>query len=42
VGSADRDALVARFREIAAYMKEFAAWAKKESDAILSDVVKHG
>jgi chorismate mutase/prephenate dehydrogenase len=42
VGSGDRDALVARFREIAAYMKEFAAWAKKESDAILSDVVKHG
>jgi chorismate mutase / prephenate dehydrogenase len=42
VGAGDRDVLVARFREIAAYMKEFAAWAKKESDAILSDVVKHG
>lgn len=42
VGEGDRDSLVARFREIAAYMKEFAAWAKKESDVILSDVVKHG
>jgi chorismate mutase/prephenate dehydrogenase len=42
VGSGDRDALVSRFKEIAAYMKDFAAWAKKESDAILSDVVKHG
>ncbi|MGO8993835.1 MAG: prephenate dehydrogenase/arogenate dehydrogenase family protein [Polyangiaceae bacterium] len=42
VGAGDRDALVSRFREIAAYMKEFAAWAKKESDAILADVVKHG
>jgi chorismate mutase/prephenate dehydrogenase len=42
VGAGDRDTLVNRFREVAAYMKEFAAWAKKESDAILTDVVKHG
>jgi chorismate mutase/prephenate dehydrogenase len=42
VGAGDRDALVERFRAVAAYMKEFAAWAKKESDAILTDVVKHG
>ncbi|HEY2516722.1 MAG TPA: prephenate dehydrogenase/arogenate dehydrogenase family protein, partial [Polyangiaceae bacterium] len=42
VGKGDRDGLVARFKEVAAYMKEFAAWAKKESDSILSDVVKHG
>jgi chorismate mutase/prephenate dehydrogenase len=42
VGAGDRDALVERFRAVAAYMREFAAWAKKESDAILADVVKHG
>jgi prephenate dehydrogenase/chorismate mutase len=42
VAAADSDALVARFREIAIYMKDFAVWAKKESDAILGDVVKHG
>jgi chorismate mutase/prephenate dehydrogenase len=42
VGAGDRDTLVGRFREIAAYMKDFAAWAKKESDSILADVVKHG
>jgi chorismate mutase/prephenate dehydrogenase len=42
VGAGDRGAIIARFREIAAYMTDFAQWAKKESDAILSDVVKHG
>ncbi len=42
VGAGDRDTLAGRFREIAGYMKEFAAWAKKESDTILADVVKHG
>ncbi len=42
IAKGDRDSLVGRFREIAAYMREFAAWAKKESDVILSDVVKHG
>jgi chorismate mutase/prephenate dehydrogenase len=38
----DRDAMVQRFHEIAAYMKDFAAWAKSESDAILHDIVRHG
>jgi prephenate dehydrogenase len=42
VGTGDTVSIVARFREIAGYMKEFAAWAKKESDSILGDVVKHG
>jgi chorismate mutase/prephenate dehydrogenase len=42
VGLGDRDTLVERFRAVAAYMSEFAKWAKKESDSILADVVKHG
>ena len=42
VKEGDREGIVTRFREIAAYMAEFASWAKKESDAILSDIVKHG
>jgi chorismate mutase / prephenate dehydrogenase len=42
VGAGDRQAIVTRFREVAAYMSDFAQWAKKESDAILADVVKHG
>jgi chorismate mutase/prephenate dehydrogenase len=38
----DRETVLKRFREVASYMKEFAAWAKKESDAILHDIVRHG
>jgi len=38
----DRDTMLARFREIATFMAEFAAWARKESDAILRDIVRHG
>jgi len=38
----DRETMLARFREIATFMTEFAAWAKKESDAILRDIVRHG
>jgi chorismate mutase/prephenate dehydrogenase len=38
----DREAVVKRFREVAVFMTEFAAWAKKESDAILHDIVRHG
>ena len=38
----DRETMLARFREIASFMTEFAAWAKKESDAILRDIVRHG
>ena len=42
VAMSDRDSLVRRFREVQAYMAEFAAWAKKESDALLHDLVRHG
>ncbi len=42
VKDGDREGIVARFKEIAAYMSEFASWGKKESDAILADIVKHG
>ena len=33
----DRETVVKRFREVAEYMKDFASWAKNESDAILHD-----
>ena len=42
VAMKDRDSVVKRFREVAEYMKEFASWAKKQSDAILDDLVRHG
>jgi chorismate mutase/prephenate dehydrogenase len=42
VAMSDRDAVVDRFRQVADYMKEFATWAKKQSDAILDDLVRHG
>jgi chorismate mutase/prephenate dehydrogenase len=42
VAMQDRDTMLRRFHEIADYMMEFAEWAKKESDAILQDIVRHG
>ncbi|MDB4943882.1 MAG: Prephenate and/or arogenate dehydrogenase [Labilithrix sp.] len=42
VATKDRESVVRRFREVADYMKDFAAWAKKQSDAILDDLVRHG
>lgn len=42
ISMADRDALVARFRTVAAYMQSFATWAKAQSDAILGDLIRHG
>ncbi len=42
VAMKDRDSVVKRFREVAGYMKDFATWAKKQSDAILDDLVRHG
>lgn len=42
VAMGDRDSVVKRFRQVADYMKDFAAWAKKQSDAILDDLVRHG
>jgi chorismate mutase/prephenate dehydrogenase len=42
VAMSDRESVVKRFRQVADYMKEFATWAKKQSDAILDDLVRHG
>lgn len=42
VAMGDREAVVNRFRQVSEFMKEFAAWAKRQSDAILEDVVRHG
>ena len=42
VAMGDRDSVVNRFRQVADYMKDFATWAKKQSDAILDDLVRHG
>ena len=42
VAMSDRESVVTRFRQVAAYMKDFASWAKKQSDAILDDLVRHG
>ena len=42
VAMGDRDIVVSRFHQVADYMKDFAAWAKKQSDAILDDLVRHG
>ena len=42
VAMKDRDSVVKRFRDVAEYMKDFATWAKKQSDAILDDLVRHG
>jgi chorismate mutase/prephenate dehydrogenase len=42
LADSDRAAIVARFDEVAAYMAEFAAWARRQSDAILEHLVRHG
>jgi chorismate mutase/prephenate dehydrogenase len=42
VAMGDRESIVKRFGEVKAYMAEFASWAKKESDALLHDIVRHG
>ena len=42
VAMGDREAVVKRFRQVADFMKDFASWAKKQSDAILDDLVRHG
>lgn len=42
VAMGDRETVVRRFRQVAEFMKDFAAWAKKQSDAILDDLVRHG
>jgi chorismate mutase/prephenate dehydrogenase len=42
VAMKDRASVVKRFHEVAHYMQDFATWAKKQSDAILDDLVRHG
>ncbi len=42
VAMTDRETVLRRFQQVAVYMKDFAAWAKKQSDAILDDLVRHG
>jgi len=42
IAMGDREAVVRRFQQVAEFMKDFASWAKKQSDAILDDVVRHG
>lgn len=42
VAMGDRETVVKRFRQVAEFMKDFASWAKKQSDAILDDLVRHG
>jgi chorismate mutase/prephenate dehydrogenase len=42
IESGDRALILGRFREVARYLEAFAAWAKRESDAILRDIVRHG
>ena len=42
VEKGERAWIVGRFAEVARYFAEFAAWGKRESDAILADIVRHG
>jgi prephenate dehydrogenase len=42
IAMGDREAVVHRFRQVADYMQEFARWAKKQSDAILDELVRRG
>src|SRR5262249_27194601 len=42
VAMSDRAAVVQGFRHVAGYMEEFATWAKKQSDAILEELVRRG
>ena len=42
IAMSDRDTVLRRFRQIADYMEDFAAWAKTQSDAILDELVRRG
>lgn len=42
IAMGDREAVVQRFRQVADYMKDFATWAKRQSDAILDELVRRG
>jgi chorismate mutase/prephenate dehydrogenase len=40
VAMSDRDAIIARFRQVSIFMRDFATWAKTQSDAILDELVR--
>jgi chorismate mutase / prephenate dehydrogenase len=40
VAMGDRETIIQRFRQVSTYMQDFAAWAKKQSDAILDELVR--
>ena len=42
VAMGDRETVIRRFKDVALYMNDFAAWAKTQSDSILRDLVRHG
>lgn len=42
IAMGDRETVVKRFRQVAEYMQDFASWAKKQSDAILEELVRRG
>jgi chorismate mutase / prephenate dehydrogenase len=42
VAMSDRETVLVRFRQVADYMKDFASWAKKQSDTILEELVRRG
>ncbi|MBX3262447.1 MAG: bifunctional chorismate mutase/prephenate dehydrogenase [Labilithrix sp.] len=42
VAMSDREAIIQRFRQVSTYMQDFAAWAKKQSDTILDELVRRG
>jgi chorismate mutase / prephenate dehydrogenase len=42
IAMSDRESVLVRFRQVAAYMKDFASWAKTQSDAILDELVRRG
>lgn len=40
VAMSDRDTIIRRFRQVSEYMKDFASWARTQSDAILEELVR--
>ncbi|HVH44300.1 MAG TPA: bifunctional chorismate mutase/prephenate dehydrogenase [Labilithrix sp.] len=42
VAMSDRETIIRRFRQVSTYMQDFAAWARKQSDAILEELVRRG
>jgi chorismate mutase / prephenate dehydrogenase len=42
IAMSDRESVLVRFRQVAVYMKDFATWAKTQSDAILDELVRRG